>query len=73
MGHNPAVPHHTRYMSLLRLGTLDELRRIRESAELHELAMLEHLYRDDPEGDRLPLGLRYTLGKRRNDLASGDM
>ena len=35
--------------------------------------MLEHLYRDDPEGDRLPLGLRYTLGKRRNDLASGDM
>ena len=22
MGQNPAVPHHTRYMSLLRLGTL---------------------------------------------------
>ncbi len=22
MGHNPAVPHHTHYMSLLRLGTL---------------------------------------------------
>ena len=25
MGQNPAVPHHTRYMSLLRLGTLGDL------------------------------------------------
>ncbi len=23
MGHNPAVPHHTRYVSLLRLRTLE--------------------------------------------------
>ena len=41
MGHNPAVPHHTRYVSLLRLRTLVHRHLVRRDLEDDALVGVE--------------------------------